>query len=237
MKRNLIPIVFLFLLLSISCKQKAPVVQTPQSQFSVQLTEEEKKGGLMTPEIMWKFSRLGTFTLSPDGKNVLYTYSQIDLQTEARRTNIFKVPVSGGEAVQLTTEGGSTPQWISDGKRIVFVQKGNLCSMNPDGSDKTVITGLDDFEIFNISPSGDRIYFTRRVKLDQTANEKYNLPKAKVRIINDLMYRHWNVWNDFSYSHIFVLVKKILWKDKGLRHQPHQTTMTEKFHGAPMANR
>jgi dipeptidyl aminopeptidase/acylaminoacyl peptidase len=190
--------------LSIACKPQKLSVPTPQNQFSVQLTDEEKKGGLMTPEIMWKFSRLGTFALSPDGSTVLYTFTQIDLQTETRRTNIYKVPVSGGEAVQLTTEGGSSPQWISDGKKIVFVQKGNLCLMNPDGSDKVVISGLSDFEIFNFAPAGDKIYFTRRVKLDQTANEKYNLPKAKVRIINDLMYRHWNVWNDFSYSHIFV---------------------------------
>jgi dipeptidyl aminopeptidase/acylaminoacyl peptidase len=76
--------------------------------------------------------------------------------------------------------------------------------MKADGSDQKMITGLTDFEIFNVSPAGDKIYFTRRVKLDQTANEKHNLPKAKVRIINDLMYRHWNYWSDFSYSHIFV---------------------------------
>jgi dipeptidyl aminopeptidase/acylaminoacyl peptidase len=76
--------------------------------------------------------------------------------------------------------------------------------MNADGSGQMRVTGLDDFEIFNISPSDNRIYFTRRVKLDQTANEKHNLPKAKVRIINDLMYRHWNSWSDYSYSHIFV---------------------------------
>ena len=63
---------------------------------------------------------------------------------------------------------------------------------------------LADFEIFNISPAGNKIYFTKRVKLDQTANEKHNLPKAKVRIINDLMYRHWNQWSDYSYSHIFI---------------------------------
>ena len=61
----------------------------------------------MTPEIMWKFGRLGTFTLSPDGANVLYTVTDIDLQSEARRTNIYKLPASGGNPVQLTTEGGS----------------------------------------------------------------------------------------------------------------------------------
>lgn len=204
MKRNLILIGFLLLLISVSCKQKPAVTQVPQNQFSVQLTEEEKTGGLMTPEIMWRFSRLGTFTLSPDGSTVLYTQTQIDLQTEARRTNIYKISSTGGEAVQLTTEGGSSPQWISGGKGIAFVKKGGLWTMNTDGTNQKQITGLADFEIFNISPSGDKIYFTKRVKLDQTANEKHNLPKANVRIINDLMYRHWNAWSDYSYSHIFV---------------------------------
>ncbi len=77
-------------------------------------------------------------------------------------------------------------------------------TMNADGSDQQKVTGISDFEIFSISPEGSKIYFTRRVKLDQTANEKHNLPNAKVRIINDLMYRHWNAWSDYSYSHIFV---------------------------------
>ena len=204
MKKNLIPILLLVLILSVSCKKKQPESQTPQNQFSVQLTDAEKKGGVMTPEIMWKFSRLGTFALSPDGSAILYTHTQIDLQTEARRTNIYKIPATGGESVQLTTDGGSSPQWISAGKMIVFVKKGTLWTMNSDGSDQKMISGLSDFETFNVSPTGDKIYFTRRVKLDQTSNEKHNLPKAKVRIINDLMYRHWNYWGDFSYSHIFV---------------------------------
>jgi dipeptidyl aminopeptidase/acylaminoacyl peptidase len=204
MKKNLIFIILLVFLLSFSCKQKAPVNQLSQNQFSVQLADSEKKGGVMTPEIMWKFSRLGTFALSPDGSTVLYTQTQIDLQTESRRTNIYKITSSGGESVQLTTDDGSSPQWISDGKMIVFVKKGNLWTMKPDGSDQKMVTGLSDFEMFNVSPAGDKIYFTKRVKLDQTANEKHNLPKAKVRIINDLMYRHWNYWDDYSYSHVFV---------------------------------
>jgi len=104
----------------------------------------------------------------------------------------------------LTTDGGSSPQWINNGKSIAFVNNGKLYTMNPDGSGQKVISGVEDFEIFNISPDGNKIYFTKRVKLDQTANEKHKLPRANVRIINDLMYRHWNYWSDYSYSHIFV---------------------------------
>ena len=206
MKKYQLMVFLLTMLLVASCAQKAPVAQKETSpQFNNQLTAEEKAGGVMTPELMWKFGRLGSFTLSPDGSTVLYTVTDVDLQSEARRTNIFKIAASGGNPVQLTTDGGSSPQWINKGKSIIFVNNnGNLSSMNADGSEKMTVAGLTDFEIYNISPAGDKIYYTKRVKLDQTANEKYNLPKAKVRIINDLMYRHWNYWSDYSYSHIFV---------------------------------
>jgi dipeptidyl aminopeptidase/acylaminoacyl peptidase len=204
MKRYLLPVILAILLLPESCRQKEQAPPPAAPQFNNSLTDQEKSGGVMTPEIMWKFGRLGTFALSPDGASVIYTVTDIDLQSEARRTNIYRIAVTGGTPLQLTSGGGSSPQWFNGGKSIAYVSDGHLYTMNADGSDQKRVSGLDDFEIFNISPADNRIYFTRRVKLDQTANEKHNLPKAKVRIINDLMYRHWNSWSDYSYSHIFV---------------------------------
>jgi len=190
--------------ISVSCKQTLPESKETQVQFSNQLTEAEKSGGVMTPEIMWKFGRLGTVALSPDGMAVVYTVTEIDLPSEARRTNIFKIQMEGGEPVRLTTDGGASPQWLDNGKKIAFVRGSDLMTMNADGSDQQKVSGISEFEIFSVSPEGSKIYFTRRIKLDQTANEKHNLPNAKVRIINDLMYRHWNAWSDYSYSHLFV---------------------------------
>ncbi|HEX2969641.1 MAG TPA: S9 family peptidase [Bacteroidales bacterium] len=189
---------------AVSCNQPAKVEEKTAPQFANQLTELEKQGQRMTPEILWKFGRLGSVALSPDGTAVLYTVTEYQLDSQISHTNIFKIPVSGGEAVKLTNDGGSSPQWISEGKEIAFVNDGKLLVMNADGSAVRTITGLADFEIFNISPDGKKIYFTRRVKLDTTAVEKHGLQKAKVRIINDLMYRHWNYWHDYSYSHVFV---------------------------------
>lgn len=204
MKKYLLPLALGVLIFGYSCKEKPVAPKEVAPQFNNQLTAEEKTGGVMTPEIMWKFGRLGSFALSPDGSTAVYTVTDIDLQSEARRTNIFKTAVTGGNPVQLTTDGGSSPQWINDGKSIAFANNGKLYMMNPDGSGLKEITGIGEFESFNISPDSKSIYFTKRVKLDQTANEKHNLPKAHVRIINDLMYRHWNYWSDYSYSHIFV---------------------------------
>ena len=42
----------------------------------------------------------------------------------------------GGDPVQLTTDGGSSPQWFNNGKSIAFVNKGKLCTMNADGSEQ-----------------------------------------------------------------------------------------------------
>ena len=55
------------------------------------------------------------------------------------------------------------------------------------------------------SPSGDAIAFTVDVKMDDKVTELYeDLPKADARIIDSLMYRHWNQWHDYAYSHVHV---------------------------------
>jgi len=244
MKRYLFTVPLLVLLFNTACKQTTPPVQDTTSPINNILTSEEKAAGVMTPEIMWKFRRLGTFALSPDGSTVLYTVTDIDLQTEARITNIYKIPSSGGEPVQLTASGGSSPQWFDYGKSIAFISKGTLHIMNADGSDQKAVQGLSDFEIYNISPTGNNIYFTKRIKLDQTANEKHNFPNANVRIINDLMYRHWNYWSDYStviylLHHLMELryrMQGIYWKIRGLNHLLHPILMKGKSPGALMVN-
>ena len=56
-----------------------------------------------------------------------------------------------------------------------------------------------------IAPSGDRIAFNVDVKLDETVQELYeDLPHADARIIDSLLYRHWNQWHDYKYTHVFV---------------------------------
>ncbi|MCD4768643.1 MAG: hypothetical protein K8R35_00550, partial [Bacteroidales bacterium] len=100
-------ILFLIIITGWSCSDKVVEV-TPA--FDLQLSETEIAGGIMTPEILWKFRRAGNIALSPDGATVLYTITEFDLPTEARRTDIFAIPSAGGDAVRLTTDGGTSPQ-------------------------------------------------------------------------------------------------------------------------------
>ena len=59
MKKYLLPFVLGALMLG-SCQQKPAATKEPATQFNNQLTAEEKAGGVMTPEIMWKFSAFGS---------------------------------------------------------------------------------------------------------------------------------------------------------------------------------
>lgn len=201
MKKYFFLLLLFPVLLNNSCKE---IEKEDAAAFDLALSETEIEGGVMTPEILWKFGRLGSMELSPDGNTVLYTVTNYDLPTEASRTNIYSIPAAGGDPVQLTKNGGGSPVWIEEGSRIVFTSGGKLKIMDADGSGTVEVSNIDNFESYSISPTGDMIYFTRRVKLDQTPNEKHNLPNANMRIIDDLMFRHWNYWHDYSYSHIFV---------------------------------
>jgi dipeptidyl aminopeptidase/acylaminoacyl peptidase len=204
MKRSLFAVLLAVTLLIAACGEREAVSITGVPTINNQLTEKEKADGILTPELLWKFGRVGSPVLSPDHKTVLFTVSEYDIETEASLTNIYSIPVTGGEPVQVTKSGGSNPQWFSDGGRVAFTNLGRLWSINPDGTNLREIKGIDNFRTYSISPKGDKIYFTRKVKLDETPNEKHNLPHANVTIANDLLYRHWDSWHDYSYSHIFV---------------------------------
>ena len=81
-----------------------------------------------------------------------------------------------------------------------------LWEMNRDGSDKSRITDIDGgISNFLYAPSGSHISYTRNIKLDQTASDRHpDLPEADARIIDSLMFRHWDSWHDYAYSHLFV---------------------------------
>ena len=63
----------------------------------------------------------------------------------------------------------------------------------------------DGISNLKVSPTGRKMAFTVDVKMAQKPNEIYpDLPKADARIIDSLMYRHWNAWDDYAYSHLHV---------------------------------
>ena len=166
----------------------------------------------VTPELLWKLGRVGDVQVSPDGKWILYPVTRYDIAANKGNTDLYLVSAEGGTPVKLTNSPTSeyNAVWRPDGKKIGYLSpesgSAQLWEMNPDGTGKTKISDLeDDINGFAYSPDMKHIVYVKQVKLDKTPQDIYpDLPKANVRIIDDLMYRHWNSWSDYTYSHVFV---------------------------------
>jgi dipeptidyl aminopeptidase/acylaminoacyl peptidase len=62
----------------------------------------------------------------------------------------------------------------------------------------------EEIEGFAFSPDGKKVLFIKRVKTAVTAPDRYpDLPGASGRVIDDLMYKHWDQWVE-SVPHPFV---------------------------------
>jgi len=176
--------------------------------LAIQATAQER----VTPELLWKLGRVGDVQVSPDGKWLVYPVTRYDLNANKGNSDLYLISSEGGAPVRLTDTptGEFNAIWRPDGKKIGYISSesgsSQIWEMNPDGSAKMKVSDISDgVNGFAYSPDMKHIVFIKQVKLDKTPAELYpDLPKANVRIIDDLMYRHWDSWNDYTYSHIFI---------------------------------
>ena len=208
--RNLICIFSILLLIATSCKTNDTGTDDSVAKI-IGKPELKLESDIMTPEVLWSFGRLGDVQVSPDEKTLLFGISYYDIQENKGNRELYTMSSSGGEMTRITeTAGGEyNAVWSKDGKVIYFMTCGDtgmqVCMMNSDGSDREQISDIEGgISGFIISPDESKILFTKEVDLIKDVVDVYpDLPKANARIIEDLMYRHWDTWVD-SYSHIFV---------------------------------
>ncbi|MDH3496369.1 MAG: S9 family peptidase [Gemmatimonadota bacterium] len=167
---------------------------------------------VLTPERLLRLHRVSAPAVSPDGHQLVYGVRTIDVAANSGNTDLFLLPTAGGTAIRLTDTPGSESgaRWRPDGRKIGFLtaRSGSmqLWEIDPDGANPRQVTNVDGgIGNFRYAPTGAHVSFTRAVKLDRTATEVYpDLPKAQARILDQLMYRHWDAWRDYTYSHLFV---------------------------------
>lgn len=176
------------------------------------LTSAEIAARRLTPEVMLKMGRISSTTLSPDGKTILYTLGYQDVAGNTGTSSLWTMPSAGGPAVQLTEWGKSnSPSWSADSKTIYFLDSSGgtsqLWSIGADGTGIRQISALDkDVAGYGVSPKGDNVWLTMDVAVEKvkSAEAFADMPKSKALIYDDLMVRHWDTWEDGSYSHLFL---------------------------------
>jgi dipeptidyl aminopeptidase/acylaminoacyl peptidase len=172
----------------------------------------------MTAQDLWSMARVGSPALSPDGGTVLYTVTTYDLETFRSTTEIWNVPVEGGDARPfITSESGSNsaPAWSPDGSRVAFVstrggEGPQLYLLTLEGGEARRITDLEGGATGPVwSSDGRRILFSSSVTPtgDDLAERLRAIAErgSEAKVYDELQYRHWDEWEDGQRSHVFVL--------------------------------
>jgi len=167
---------------------------------------------VLTPELLWKLGRVSGGSVSPDGKNILYGVSYCDMEANKSNRDLYIIPVSGGEPKKIASGAKSefNECWKPGTEnKIAYLSNESgttqLYETTIDGSGTVQVTKIDGgINSFLYNHNGTAIAYTQDVKLDQSIGEKYpDLPKAQAFATDDLMYRHWDNWHDYAYSHVF----------------------------------
>ena len=153
-------------------------------------------------EALEALGRVSGPAVSPDGKKVLYGVSYESVEQNKSNNELYVMNIDGTDATRLTHTPQSEGQaaWINGGKEIAFVAekdgKPQMWVMNADGTGRHVVSRLENGVAgFLVSPDGKKVLVISSVKYGRTAADVYpDLPKANARIIDDLMYKHWDEW-------------------------------------------
>ena len=153
-----------------------------------------------------------------------------ELRVAEFASSLSKPPADGQQAAAFQTprvelkndqlklgpmKGLNSIQWVTrQGKLgIVHIANGEETPAEPQawwldiesGKRKQLTHCAGGISNLKVSPTNKHLAYTRDIKLDNTVVEQYpDLPKADARIIDSLLYRHWNAWHDYAYSHLFV---------------------------------
>jgi len=171
-----------------------------------------------TIEDMLAMQRVSDPAVSPDGKWVAFAVRDTDYDANRGRFDIWLASVDGASVRRLTThpENDTDPQWSRDGKWIYFMStrsgSAQVWRIGAAGGEAEQVTKLPlDLNGYKLFPDGRRIVVAadvwptaRSMAESVKRDEEKAKSKVKAKVYDQLLFRHWDQWEDGRYSHLFV---------------------------------
>jgi dipeptidyl aminopeptidase/acylaminoacyl peptidase len=193
---------------------------------------------VMTPNDLLDFQRIGNEQVSPDGKFLVFLVTRVDVAENKSVRRVERVDLQTREQKTLVSED-INPSQISihpDGKTLGFLSSQSGSSQYWEvalagGPPLRYTDEKDGISLFMYSPDGKRLLIGKRIKMDKSPSEAYaGVPETKARLIDGLMYRHWNAWDDYSYNHLFLLK----YRSDDVAGEANDILKDERFHAPTM---
>ena len=188
-------------LLAASCQPKEDNAKAPITKPQITI-----EGGRLTPEALWAMGRINSVLPNEANGTIAYTVSYYSV--EENRSTLW-IRLANEHNNQLVTEQewvGYEPAWW--GNNLAYLNGGKLYLKSDKAGAKgkdICLKGFDkDIEGFLLSPQGDKIILIAQVKTVASTEDKHpDLPLASGRVVDDLMYKHWDEWTETA-PHPFI---------------------------------
>ncbi len=182
---------------------------------SVALAQERR----FTIDDLLKVRRVSDPQLSPKGDQVAFTITDVDKTANKSTTQIYVVPLGGGEMRQLTNDehSSSSPRWSPDGEKLAFISardgESQIWTIDVSNGALKKITSISTGAGDPVwSPDGKWLAFASDVypeckddACNKRRGEEVAQSKVKAHVAERLLYRQWKSWKDGMRSHVFVV--------------------------------
>ena len=176
------------------------------------LNAQEKRA--ITFEDFFSMKRMGSIAVSPDGQKVAFSLTVPNIEDNSFKTDIWLLNLSDDELRKFTNaeKSSSGAVWSPDGRWLYFNRGGQIWKQSASGGEAMQVTDyVTGAGGLVLNKDGSRMLFVSDVypdcesedcnqqKMEEAANNK-----VKARIIDRLLYRHWNHWREGKRSHVFL---------------------------------
>jgi dipeptidyl aminopeptidase/acylaminoacyl peptidase len=193
---------------------------------SMSLTAADKRP--MQIDDLFKLKRVADPQISPDGKNVVYQITTVDLEASKSSTALWLAATDGKTPPkQLTNPNGKKdahPRWSPDGQTLLFESNRSgtfqLYTIAPfGGGEATKITSISTGAstgtwaqdgktiafVSNVSPEFSELPFAEADKKNAEKDKAVEENPVKAKTFTKLFYRHWDSYVEDKRGHLFVI--------------------------------